>query len=85
MTNPITTLRDLVPVRPLTFAESLRTAELQASKFLALSGLSEPSFPETAISSLPRIQVERMSPAPVSGATHWSHGRWLIVREATGG
>lgn len=79
MTSTISTLRDLVPVRPLTFAESLRIAELQASKFLALAELTEPSVPESAIASLPRIQVERMSPAPVSGATQWSHGRWLIV------
>ena len=79
MTTIITTLRDVVPVRALTFTESLRIAELQAQKLLALSQVSEPSVSETVISQLPRVQVERISPAPVSGATHWSHGRWLIV------
>lgn len=79
MTSIISTLRDAVPPRPLKFAESLRIAELQASKFLALAGVNEPAFPESAISTLPRVEVERMSPAPVSGATQWSHGRWLIV------
>ncbi len=79
MTGTITTLRDAMPVRPLTFAESLRIAELQASKFLAIVGATHPALPESAITNLPRVQVERMSPAPVSGATQWSHGRWLII------
>jgi Zn-dependent peptidase ImmA (M78 family) len=79
MPGTITTLRDVVPVRPLTFAESLRIAELQASKFLTLVGATKPAMPEAAIANLPRVQVERMSPAPVSGATQWSHGRWLII------
>jgi Zn-dependent peptidase ImmA (M78 family) len=79
MTKIITALRDVVPVRPLTFTESLRIAELQASKLLALAGVSEPPLAESVIASLPRIQVERMNPAPVSGATQWSHGRWLII------
>jgi len=68
-----------MPIRPLTFAESLRLAELQASKFLALAQVTEAAVPETAISKLPRVQVERIIPAPVSGATQWSHGRWLIL------
>jgi Zn-dependent peptidase ImmA (M78 family) len=79
MNKTIQILRDAVPVRALTFSESLRVAELQASKLLALAGITEPSVPESVIAQLPRIQIERMSPAPVSGATHWSHGRWLIV------
>jgi Zn-dependent peptidase ImmA (M78 family) len=79
MNSTLTNLRDVVPVRPLTFTESLRVAELQASKLLALSMVTEPSVSESVISGLPRMQVERMSPAPVSGATHWSHGRWLII------
>jgi Zn-dependent peptidase ImmA (M78 family) len=80
MTAIITTLRDGVPIRPLSYAEALRVAELQATKFL--SGATEPPFPETAISRLPRVQVERIFPAPSAGATAWSHGRWLIVLNA---
>jgi Zn-dependent peptidase ImmA (M78 family) len=83
MSTTIATLRDVMPIRPLTFAESMRLAELQASKFLALTGITTGAVPESAISELPRLQVERMSPAPVSGATQWSHGRWLIVLNGT--
>jgi Zn-dependent peptidase ImmA (M78 family) len=79
MSTIISTVRDLMPIRPLGFVESLRLAELQASKFLALVGHTDGAVPERAIGNLPRMQVERMSPAPVSGATQWSHGRWLIV------
>jgi Zn-dependent peptidase ImmA (M78 family) len=31
------------------------------------------------IADLPGVHVERMTPAPVSGAAQWSKGRWLIV------
>jgi predicted transcriptional regulator len=79
MTPTITALRDVMPIRPLSFVESLRLAELQASRFRALVGLTDEALPESAIASLPRVQVERMSPAPVSGATQWSRGRWLII------
>lgn len=79
MTSTIATLRGLVPVRALTFTESLRITELQASKFLSLADVTEPGVQESLIAGLPRVQVERMTPAPVSGATQWSHGRWLIV------
>lgn len=79
MSQIITPLRDLVPIRHLTFVETLRTAELQAAKFQALAGLTGPPFPDSAITGLPRVQVERMTPAPASGATQWSLGRWLIV------
>jgi Zn-dependent peptidase ImmA (M78 family) len=63
----------------LTHPEALRVAELQATKLLVLSGVTAPPFPESAIADLPRIQVERIFPAPSAGATQWSHGRWLIV------
>lgn len=79
MSGVITTLRDLVPIRPLTYAESMRIAELQATRLRELVGVTEPPLAETVISQLPRIQVERMFPAPMSGATQWSHGRWLII------
>ena len=79
MSNVIRELRDLVPLRPLTVIESQRVAEMQATKFLALVGIDRPPFPESAIANLPRVQLERMSPAPMAGATQWSRGRWLIV------
>lgn len=79
MNGTIATLRDLVPIRPLNRAEAMRIAELQATRLLALSAVTEPPVPESVIASLPRIQIERISPSPVSGAAHWSRGRWLIV------
>ena len=75
----IATLRDFVPLRPLTREEAMRIAELQALRFLELSGVTCGPVPEHIIADLPRLQVERMSPLPVSGATHWASQRWLIV------
>lgn len=75
----IATLRDLVPIRPLTREEAMRVAELQAQRFHCLLGLSAGPMSESAIADLPRVQVERMSPIPVSGSTHWASSRWLIV------
>jgi predicted transcriptional regulator len=75
----IATLRDFVPIRPLTREEALRIAELQAHRFHEMLGLSAPPFPEQLIASLPRVQIERLSPIPVSGSTHWASSRWLIV------
>src|SRR6266576_3892422 len=79
MSSMITAVRDTMPIRPLSFAEALRTAELQATKMLEVSGLTAPPFPEKLITGLPRVQVERIIPAPASGATQWSRGRWLIL------
>ena len=75
----VTQLRDMVPLRPLRYSEALRLAELQAQKFLRLSGVTEPSVSERIIADLPRVQVARMSPFPTSGASHWSRGQWLVV------
>lgn len=72
-------LRDFIPIRPLTRSEAMRIAELQAQRFLKLTGITEPSVPERVIAELPRVQVERISPLPVSGATHWASQRWLII------
>jgi Zn-dependent peptidase ImmA (M78 family) len=79
MSNVISRLRDVVPIRPLTQAEGLRVAEQQAAKLLFLSEVDRPPVPESIITELPRIQVERMTPSPAHGATQWSRGRWLIV------
>jgi len=75
----ITKLRDTVPIRPHLYGEALRIAELQARRFLELSGISEPAVPERVIAELPRIHVARLSPFPTSGATHRFDGRWLVA------
>lgn len=71
-------LRDVVPIRPLIYGEALQIAEAQAARFLAMAGISGPAVPENIITDLPKFQVIRRSPFPVSGASTWAHGRWQI-------
>ena len=79
MRGIVASLRDLVPIRPLTQVESYGIAELQANKLVALSNIDAPPVPEHIISDLPRFQVERVVLGDTAGATQWSHGRWLIL------
>ena len=72
-------LRNLVPNRALRHVESLRIAELQAAHLLAMSGITEAPVPTSVITDIPKIQLKRMSPCPVSGATDWSKGTWVII------
>ena len=72
MATTIQTLREVVPTRPLTFTESLRIAELQASKLLALAALSEPPFTENIIGGTTPHPGRTHVPAPVSGAAQWA-------------
>lgn len=82
MTSVISTLRNIAPPRPLRLAEALRVAELQASRLLEACEITEAPIPESVISTLPRVQVERLTPIPVSGSAHWARGRWVIVLNA---
>jgi Zn-dependent peptidase ImmA (M78 family) len=75
----IASVRDLVPLRPMTYSEHLRIAELQAHRFLELVGVRGAPVPERVIVELPRLQVQRLSPFPVSGATHWFNGVWIVA------
>lgn len=79
MASILTELRSLTPIRPLRFAEGLRIAELQAARLLAAAGVEDGPVPESVITDLPRIQVERLYPLGVSGFSQWAKGRWLIV------
>lgn len=79
MTQIITQLRELTPLRPLSLIEALRIAELQSARLLKLSGIEAPPVPETIVTELPRIQAERIDLGDLSGATQWAHGRWLIL------
>lgn len=78
----LATLRDFVPIRPLSRTEAYRIAELQASRFLRLVGADEAPVDEKVITELPKVHVQRLSPLPVSGATQWSQGRWIILLNA---
>jgi predicted transcriptional regulator len=79
--NPgvIARLRDIVPLRPLTYSQAMRIAELQAARFLKLLDITEGPVPESAISELPRVQVDRVRFLPASGATQWASQRWLVL------
>jgi Zn-dependent peptidase ImmA (M78 family) len=79
MRSTITRLRDLVPLRRLSTAEALRVAEAQAKRLLGLSGVTGPPVGEDIIAKLPRIQIERVTPAQALAAAEWSNGRWLIL------
>lgn len=83
MRSVVDELRDMVPLRPLAPTEALRVAELQATRLLALSGVSEPAVPESIVTELPRIQVEKISQLPVSGLAHWAKGRWVLALNGT--
>lgn len=72
-------LRDLVPIRHLNLAESLRVAELQAAKLLSLAGVEDGPVPESIITEVPKVQVERVYPLGASGFSQWAKGRWLIA------
>lgn len=75
----VTRLRDLVPLRPLTSIEALVIAELQATKFVELTGTAAPPVSEELITHLPRLDVERTLVGIGSGATQWSRGRWHML------
>ena len=79
MSTVVTKLRDFVPITPLSRERALRIAEMQATRFRVLTGHLGPYLPTSAIGELPYLQVEHISPLPVSGATEWSNGRWLIL------
>jgi Zn-dependent peptidase ImmA (M78 family) len=79
MRSTITRLRDIMPMRRLSRAESLREAEAQANRLLRLSGVGEPPVSEDIIAGLPHIQIERVKPAKALAASEWSNGRWLII------
>lgn len=75
----LATLRALCPPRQLTHGEALRVAELQALRLLELNGRTDGPVPESMITNVPKVQVRRMSPWPVSGCTDWAKGTWVIV------
>lgn len=75
----IAQLRDIVPLRPLTRHEALSIAERQALMMRKLLDVTGPVLQEFVLADLPRIQIVRKSPWPVSGATQWVSGRWIIV------
>ena len=79
MPSVIAELRAVCPHRPLTLGEGLRVAELQANRLLEATEIRQPAVPESVVTGLPRIAVERLSRLPVSGSVRWSKGVWVIT------
>lgn len=75
----IAQVRDLTPLRSLTWIEAMHVAERQAMRLLNLSGVTAPPVLDDIITKLPRLQVERTTPFIAAGASQWSHGRWLVL------
>ena len=75
----ITHLRNLMPDRPLGFAEGLTVAELQAARLLEFSQVTEPAVPNLVIADLPRVHVTYRDNLPMSGFAQWESGRWTIA------
>lgn len=72
-------LRAVVPERNLTFNEALRVAELQANRLRELLAVDDATFPTELIAELSRLRVVEQQDLPVSGASYWSRGVWIIA------
>jgi Zn-dependent peptidase ImmA (M78 family) len=72
------TLRSLMPIRVLSYAEARQRAELQANRLLSLHGVAAPGVPIEIVTDLPRVRVEQNYDLPVSGSAHWDGGLWVI-------
>ena len=77
--NVFAVLRDLMPRRALTVAESDALAELQATHLLGLAGVRGPSTPNELLTELPRLQVVEEPDLPSSASALWVSGRWLVL------
>lgn len=71
-------LRGLIPDRNCQFSESLRIAELQATRLLEIYRIEQAPVPMELITELPRIQVE-YRPIPMSGLSYWNGTTWVIA------
>jgi hypothetical protein len=72
-------LRNLAPRRALSVVEADLLAERQANHLLRLAQLTMPPTPSMLIAELPRILVRHDINLPVSAATQWANGRWLVL------
>jgi len=87
MSSTLAELRSLVPPRRgLTIHEAEQITERQATRLLALTGITGPPVPSAVIADLPRIYVARETvlpdsglPIPASGSSHWNGQKWVIV------
>jgi predicted transcriptional regulator len=73
-----TSLRGLMPYRPLPFDEARGLAEQQAERLLELVGCTEPPVSEDIVTLLPGVEVRLVPTLPASGMTAWERGRWQV-------
>jgi IrrE N-terminal-like domain len=79
----LTTLRDVVPLRPLSPNEAYRIAELQVDRLLKLADLTKPPVPvERLVAEVPKVHVRYTRPFPISGCTEWIGSAWSITISA---
>lgn len=78
----LSSLRDLLPPRPLTFTEALRLAELQANDLLRLTDIDSAPVPSGIVSELPHLLVHPIIGLPVSGSSFWDGSCWIIELNA---
>jgi hypothetical protein len=80
--NIIRELRRLMPTRPLTLGESYDVAEKQANRALILVDIERPQVNLGWVVDLPRVDVQlgpRFKMDGFSGATTFTHGRYLVL------
>ena len=79
----LTTLRDVVPMRPLTQNEAYRIAELQVDRLLKLAGIEQAPVPvEHLVADVPKVNVRYAKPFPLSGCTEWIGSAWSVTINA---
>lgn len=79
----LSTLRDLVPLRPLTQNEAYRIAELQVDRLLKLARIDQAPVPlERLIGEIPKVRVRYTKPFPLSGCTEWIGSAWSVTINA---
>jgi len=76
--NVLQSLRSLIPERVVTFPESLRIAERQASRLRQLLEATDAPTPSQAIAALPHIRVEYVRDLPSGGLSFWDGQQWII-------
>jgi IrrE N-terminal-like domain len=76
--NVISTLRALMPARALEDHEARGIAERQATRFLEVFDITEPSVDVGVICGLPRVRVRVEPTLADSGLTYWDRGKWVI-------
>src|SRR5664279_3223155 len=74
----IATMRTLIPKRRVSFLEAIHIAERQANVLRTLFDISGPSFPVERIAELPKFTVMFDCGIPISGASFWDGGQWVI-------